>query len=83
MPINYPIIGVNNRNLDTLSIDTDNTSKLIKNISDYFTIIAESGIKNYSDIKSYNKSGIYNFLIGESILRSKNKELKFKELLNK
>ena len=83
LPINYPIIGINNRNLDTLSIDTDNTSKLIKNISDYFTIIAESGIKNYSDIKSYNKSGIYNFLIGESILRSKNKELKFKELLNK
>ena len=83
LPINYPIIGVNNRNLDTLSIDTDNTSKLIKNISDYFTIIAESGIKNYSDIKNYNKSGIYNFLIGESILRSENKELKFKELLNK
>lgn len=79
--INYPIIGINNRNLDTLSIDINNSLNLSKDLIHNFTIIAESGIKKYADINQYNKIGIYNFLIGESILRSSNIESKFKELL--
>ena len=81
--INYPIIGINNRNLDNLSIDIENTLKLIKNISKDFTILGESGIKEYKDIETYNNSGIYNFLIGETLLKANNINLKFKELLNK
>ena len=81
--INYPLIGVNNRNLDTLSVNINNTLELIKNISSDFTIIGESGIKEYEDIKKYNKCGIYNFLIGEALLKSKDKHKKFMELLNK
>ena len=80
--IDYPIIGINNRNLDNLSINNNNFLKLTKDIPSTFTIIGESGIKKYSDIYSYNQSGIYNFLIGESILTSKDISLKFKELLN-
>ena len=83
LKINYPIIGINNRNLDNLSVDTNNTIDLVKNIPNNFTIIAESGIKNYSDIKKYNENGIFNFLIGETILRSQNINLKIKKLLNK
>ena len=81
--INYPLIGINNRNLDNLSINIDNTIKLMENISDNFTIIGESGINKFSDIESYNRSGVYNFLIGEALLTSKNIDTKFKELLNK
>ena len=80
--INYPIIGINNRNLNNLSININKTLKLIKNIPSSFTIIGESGIKKYSDIYLYNQSGVFNFLIGETILKSKNISLKFKELLN-
>jgi len=81
--INYPIIGVNNRNLDNLSISISNTIELIKKIPKDFTIIGESGIKSYSDINKYNQSGIYNFLIGETLLTSENVDIKLKELLNK
>ena len=81
--INYPLIGINNRNLNNLSIDTNNTIKLMEGISDNFTIIGESGISKFSDINSYNKAGVYNFLIGESLLTSKNIDMKFKELINK
>ena len=81
LKINYPVIGINNRNLDTLSVNIENTTKLIKNINNDFVIVGESGIKKNSDIKKYNDSGIYNFLIGETILKSKNINLKFKELL--
>ncbi len=81
--INYPIIGINNRNLDSLSVDTNNTINLINKIPDNFTVIGESGIKSFSDIEKYNNKGIYNFLIGESLLKSQNIKLKFNELLNK
>ena len=81
--INYPIIGINNRDLKNLDINLNNSIKLNKNLTKDFTIIAESGIKSSIDINKFNKSGIYNFLIGESLLKSKNKEKKIGELLYK
>ena len=81
--IDYPIIGINNRNLNNLSVNTENALKLVKNIPNDFIIVGESGITKFHDIKLYNNSGIYNFLIGESILTSKNIQNKFNELLNK
>ena len=79
--IKYPIIGINNRNLKTLDINLQNSVKLNSSILNDFTIIAESGIKNNEDIKNFNNNGIYNFLIGESLLKSKDKEKKIGELL--
>ena len=81
--IEYPIIGINNRNLDNLSVDINNTVNLLKKVPEKFTIIGESGIKNYEDIVQYNSCGVYNFLIGETILKSENYKLIFKKLLNK
>ena len=68
--LNYPIIGINNRNLKNLETDVKNSANLCINISKEYTIIAESGIKSQFDINMYNDLGIYNFLIGESILKS-------------
>jgi len=79
--IEYPIIGINNRNLKNLDINLNNSLKLNKNITQDFTIIAESGINAPEDIINFNNTGIYNFLIGESLLKSKNKEKKIGELL--
>jgi len=75
------IIGINNRNLKTLETNLDNIEYLSKEIPKKFTIVAESGIKNKNDIKFCNKCGIYNFLIGESLLKSKNITTKVGELL--
>ena len=79
--IGYPIIGINNRNLKNLSTNTNNTLNLVKKIDKNFTVISESGIKNNNDIKKYNELEIYNFLIGETLLKAKDKEKKIKELL--
>ena len=65
-----------------LSIDIANTINLIKNIPNEFIIVAESGIKTRKDIDIYNELGVYNFLIGESLLKAPNIELKIKELLD-
>ena len=80
--IGYPIIGLNNRNLKNLSTDINNSLKLINKIPKDFVIVAESGIKSKNEISLYNDVGIYNFLIGESILKSNNYSDKFNELLN-
>ena len=79
--IGYPIIGINNRNLKNLSIDINNTSKLFQKINKNFTVIGESGIKTKNDILKYNELGVYNFLIGETILKSKNRQKIINELL--
>ena len=56
---------------------------MINQIPKNFTVIGESGIKSNKNIKEYNDHGVYNFLIGETILRSSNYDLIIKKLLNK
>ena len=68
------LIGINNRNLETLEISINNTISIFDVVKDHKSpIISESGIKNENDAKYiYDKTGIKNFLIGESLLSSNN-----------
>jgi indole-3-glycerol phosphate synthase len=80
--IGYPVIGINNRNLKNFSVNINNTLNLIKKIPKEFIVVAESGIKSKTDIDKYNDIGVFNFLIGESILKSTNINDKIREFLN-
>ena len=66
------LIGINNRNLKTLEVSLNNTISIFEIIKTHKgPIISESGIKNEDDAKYiYEKTGIKNFLIGESLLKS-------------
>jgi len=68
------LIGINNRNLKTLDISINNTISIFETLKEFKgPIISESGIKNEADAKYiYKKTGIKNFLIGESLLKSDN-----------
>ena len=68
------LIGINNRNLKTLDISINNTISIFEILKEHKgPIISESGIKNETDAKYiYEKTGIKNFLIGESLLKSDN-----------
>ena len=68
------LIGINNRNLKTLEISINNTVSIFEIVKNHKgPLISESGIKNEDDAKYiYNKTGIKNFLIGESLLSSDN-----------
>ena len=68
------LIGINNRNLKTLDISINNTISIFEILKDHNgPLISESGIKNEEDAKYiYEKTGIKNFLIGESLLKSNN-----------
>ena len=68
------IIGINNRNLKTLDVSINNTISIFEILKNHKgPLIAESGIKDENDAKYiYEKTGIKNFLIGESLLVSNN-----------
>ena len=68
------LIGINNRNLKTLDISINNTISIFETLKEHKgPIISESGIKNETNAKYiYEKTGIKNFLIGESLLKSDN-----------
>ncbi|MCX7917771.1 MAG: indole-3-glycerol phosphate synthase TrpC [bacterium] len=77
------ILGINNRDLQTLKIDINNTLNLIKFIPiDKIIAISESGIREKEEILMLKKLGIRGVLIGESILKSRNIEEKIKELID-
>ena len=63
------LIGVNNRNLKTLEVDTDTTLKLAAKLGNDRLLVAESGLYNHADIKRMAASGARCFLVGESLMR--------------
>ena len=75
------LVGINNRNLKTMTVDINNTLKLKKFIDPDKIIVAESGLKKHTDLKLFKESGIINFLIGESLMREKNLTLATKTIL--
>ena len=83
LALNYEdsIIGINNRNLKTLEVTLDTTIKLSKILKPHTNpLICESGIHSPDDVKLIiNKTHIYNFLIGESLLTSNDIPQKLKE----
>ena len=68
------LIGINNRNLKTLDISINNTISIFEILKEHKgPLISESGIKDENDARYiFENSGIKNFLIGESLLKSDN-----------
>ena len=67
------IIGINNRNLKTLEVSLNTTINLFKILSPHkCPLVCESGIHSRKEINFIiENTNIYNFLIGESLLKSK------------
>ena len=80
LPDNVEIIGINNRNLDSLKVDLKTTLNLIEKISPGKIIVSESGYNTKEDIKKV-KDKVNAVLIGTSILKSKNIDKKINELM--
>lgn len=75
------LIGINNRNLSTFETDIETAIHLKSLLETDQTAVAESGIKSREDIEKICRSGIRNFLIGESLVRAKNPKAFLKSLI--
>jgi indole-3-glycerol phosphate synthase len=74
------IIGINNRNLKTFSVDFDLCVKLRNYIPDTVLAVAESGVKTPQDITALKGAKVDAVLIGESVMRSSDKKRFLAEL---
>ena len=61
------IIGINNRNLETLAIDTSTSERLLKSIPERLVAIAESGVQERSDVERVARAGANAVLVGSSL----------------
>ena len=76
------LIGINNRNLDTLEIDLKTTQNVLQGFEKTRPILSESGIETPEDIQYLKKCGADAFLIGSSIMKSDNIEEHVRKLVN-
>ncbi len=74
------IIGVNNRNLKDFTVDINNCVNLRRLVPDDCVFVAESGIKTPQDIEVLKENKVDAVLIGETLMRAKDKSAALKEL---
>ena len=71
LALNPRIIGVNNRNLQTFTVDFENTARLRAMIPADVVVVGESGLKTAVAAHHMFKIGVDAILVGESLVRSK------------
>lgn len=74
------IIGVNNRDLRTFTVDIHNSARLRKLVPPEVLFVSESGIRTASDVAALRDNGTNAVLIGETLMRSPDKKAALAEL---
>ncbi len=74
------MIGVNNRNLKDFTVDIHNSMRLRQLVPKDVLFVAESGIKTGADIEELRGANVNGVLIGETLMRSKDKTRMLNEL---
>lgn len=74
------IIGVNNRDLKTFEVDITTSIKLRKLVPESILFVSESGIKTPRDIEKLKENKVDGVLIGEILMKSKDKKKQLAEL---
>ena len=71
------VVGVNNRDLKTFTVDINRSIELSKQIPADKIKISESGIDTISSIKLLKQHGFKGFLMGEKFMKEKDPGLAF------
>jgi indole-3-glycerol phosphate synthase len=83
LALSTPLIGVNNRNLKTLEVDTSTTAQAANSIPNDRHIVAESGLTGHAELQALKERGIERFLIGEALMREADQKLGVERFLGK
>ena len=77
------LVGINNRDLATLSVDLGVTKRILeKNNAEGKIVVSESGLNTTADLRFLRKCGAHAFLIGSAIMLADNVEKKVKEFVS-
>jgi len=80
---NAEIIGINNRDLNTLEIDIETSRRIKGEVPEDKIVVSESGIKTRNDVEKLYKYGIHAILVGETLMKSNNIEFAIQKLIGK
>jgi indole-3-glycerol phosphate synthase len=75
------IIGINNRDLNTFTVDLETSRRLRSLIPSRQSVVSESGIKNRVDIEKLREWGFNAVLVGEALVSARDIPSKMRELL--
>jgi len=70
--VKAPLIGINNRNLETFEVDLNTTQKLAKTAPQQALLAALSGISNREDVARFENAGAKVVLVGEALMLANN-----------
>ncbi len=76
-----PIVGINNRDLKTLTVDLETSLRLLPLVPEDRIRVAESGIKTATDVRRLDEAGADAVLVGETLARSEDPAAKIRELI--
>lgn len=81
--LNFDLIGINNRNLNSFEVSVENSIKLAQLLPKTSIKIAESGIDSLETIQLLKTNGFDGFLIGEYFMKERNPSEKCINLIEK
>jgi indole-3-glycerol phosphate synthase len=64
------LIGINNRDLDSQTVDINHTLRLVDLVETTNVLVSESGIRTHDDVTRLRHEGVRIVLVGESLLRT-------------
>ena len=70
LPLNLPLVGINNRNLRTFDVSLNTTIELLSMIPEDRIVVTESGIHAAEDVVLMRQHDINTFLVGEAFMRA-------------
>ena len=76
------IIGINNRDLDTFTVDVNTTLNLKRLVPGGHVLVSESGIRTREHVKRLEDGGVDAILVGEALVTSNDIAAKIRELLS-
>ncbi len=75
------IIGINNRDLKTLTVDVMRAKRLLPHIPKGKWVVVESGFSHHEELMEYKSLGVHGFLVGTAIMKAPDIPEKISELL--
>jgi len=79
--VNAEIIGINNRDLKTLTVDLNTTFLLKRDMPPDRIVVSESGIKTRNDVVRLEEAGVDAVLVGTSLMEAEDIGKKIDELM--
>ncbi|MFM2317943.1 MAG: indole-3-glycerol phosphate synthase TrpC [Pseudomonadota bacterium] len=70
LPLNAPLIGINNRNLRTFVTSLNTTLDLLAEVPSNTLLVTESGIHTQADVQLMREYQVNAFLVGEAFMRA-------------